>query len=232
MMSINSDSMLDHAPSSPLRLRPQAALKIDKSERTRVAILNAALDFIWSRPFRDMTVRSLMTATGVGRSAFYQYFTDRHDLMQTMLRIVQKEIFEGVSPWLVGVGDPVVLLHQTLGGLVRICYERGPFIRAISDASRTDKRFEEDWRQFLEGFDEAGFARIEADQRQGLIPDFDARPVVFALNRLNAYTIIEAFGQHPRREPEPVWEALARIWVSTLYGAEWLGKESSSLIRK
>ena len=49
-------------------------------------------------------------------------------------------------------------------------------------------------------------------------------PVVFALNRLDAYTLLQAFGQHPRKQPEPVQEALARIWISTLYGAEWLGK--------
>ena len=52
-----------------------------------------------------------------------------------------------------------------------------------------------------------------------------------ALNRLDAYTLIQAFGQHPRSQPEPVREALARIWISTLYGSEWVGKESSTLIR-
>ena len=81
-------------------------------------------------------------------------------------------------------------------------------------------------------FDDAASARIEADQEQGLIPHFDARPVAIALNRLDAYTLIEAFGQRPRSQPEPVREALARIWISTLYGAEWLGKGSSDLVRK
>ena len=39
-----------------LRVDPQPVLKIGKSDRTRAAILNAALEFTWSRPFRDMTV--------------------------------------------------------------------------------------------------------------------------------------------------------------------------------
>ena len=47
---------------SPLRVSPQATLAIRKSERTRAAILNAALDFVWSHPFRDMTVGSLMAS--------------------------------------------------------------------------------------------------------------------------------------------------------------------------
>ena len=207
-------------------------LKIGRAERTRAAILNGALEFIWSRPFRDMTVGSLMAPTGVSRSAFYQYFNDLHEVMEALLDMLQDEIFEVAQPWIAGVGDPVALMHETLAGLVRVCYQRGPFVRAIADAATTDERFEKAWVQFLGRFDDAACARIEADQKQGLIPDFDARPVAVALNRLDAYMVIEAFGRRPRRQPGPVQEALARIWVSTLYGPEWLAKKSSDMIRK
>ena len=104
-------------------------------------------------------------------------------------------------------------------------------MRAITDAAATDPRLEEAWLRFLVGFDDAVTARIEADQEQGLIPEFDARPVAVALNRLNAYMLIQAFGQRPRRQPEPVREALARVWISTLYGSELSGNESSNLVR-
>ena len=103
--------------------------------------------------------------------------------------------------------------------------------RAFADAAATDKRFEKAWSTFLGEFDDAACARIEDDQKQGLIPAFDARPVAIALNRLDAPTLIEAFGKHPRSKPEPVREALARVWISTLYGSEWNGKESSDLVR-
>src|SRR5210317_1758340 len=216
---------------SSLRMSPQPTLKIGKAERTRATILNAALDLIWSHPFRDMTVSSLMASTGVSRSAFYQYFNDLHELMETMLDMLQQEIFDVAKPWLEGVGDPVTLLRETLAGLVHVCYQRGPFLRAITDAAVTDLHLENAWLQFLAGFDDAATARIEADQIKGLIPDFDARPVAFALNRLNAYTLLQAFGQRPRKRPEPVREALARVWISTLYGAKWLSKGSSTLVR-
>jgi hypothetical protein len=64
-----------------------------------------------------------------------------------------------------------------------------------------------------------------------LISDFDARPIAIALNRLNAYMLIQTFGQRPRSQPEPVREALARVWISTLYGSEWSGNGSSNLVR-
>jgi AcrR family transcriptional regulator len=218
--------------SSPLHVSPEAVPKIGKSARTRAAVLNAALDFVWLHPFRDMTVTSLMTSTAVSRSAFYQYFGDLHEVMETLLTMLQEEIFVAVEPWLAGVGDPVALIRETLAGLVDVCYQRGPFLRAITDAASTDPRLEKAWLQFLVGFDNAATARIEADQKQGLIPAFEVRPVAFALNRLNAYTLLQAFGQRPRQQPDPVREALTRIWISTLYGAEWLEKKSSDLVRK
>jgi len=217
--------------SSSLRVSPQPAQKIGKSERTRATILNAALDLIWSQPFREMTVSSLMAITGLSRSAFYPYFKDLHEVMEALLETLQVEIFDVAEPWVSGVGDPVALMHESLDGLVRVCYQRGPFVRAIADAATTDERFEKGWKQFLGRFDDATCARIEADQKQGLIPTFDARPVAIALTRLDAYTLIDAFGQRPRSKQEPVREALARIWISTLYGSEWLGKESSNLVR-
>ena len=217
--------------SSELRAVPQPATKITKSDRTRAAILNAALEFIWSHPFREMTVNSLMATTDLSRSAFYQYFDDIHKVMETLLQMLAEEIFTSSNHWLEGVGDPVALLNETFEGLTQTCYRHGPFLRAVSDAATTDERFEKDWVQFLGAFEDAGITRIEADQAQGLIAALDARPVAFALNRLNAYTFIDAFGQRPRSKPKPIQDALARIWISTLYGAEWVEKGSSSLVR-
>jgi AcrR family transcriptional regulator len=217
--------------SSRPRATPKPIPRIGKSERTRAAILDAALEFIWSHPFRDMTVKSLTTSAGLSRTAFYQYFEDLHDLMETLLDMLREDVFAATGSWFTGVGDPIDLLNESLAGLVDVCYRLGPILRAADDAAATDERFEKAWNQFVKQFDDAVTTRIEADQAQGLIPDFDARPVAVGLNRLDAYTLIEAFGQRPRSKPEPVLEALSRIWISTLYGSEWLESGSSNLVR-
>jgi len=224
MSDINSSS-------NSLFLSPKIGIKTTKAERTRLSILNSAMDFIWAHPFHKMTVNSLMATTGASRAAFYQYFNDLYELMDTLLDLLQDEIFEASAPWITGTGDPVALLHETIGNLVGVCYERGPLLKAIFDSAASDKRFEKAWKQFLDKFDDAGSARIKADQDQGLIAEFDSYSVMFALNRLNTYTIIDAFGQHPRKDPEPIRDALARICSSSLYGAEYIGTESSNLIR-
>lgn len=206
-------------------------LRIAKSDRTRAAILNCALEFIWLRPFRDLTVNALMAMTGMSRSAFYRYFGDLHALMESLLDLLKEEVYAVTGPWFEGKGDPVILCNESLSGLVDVCHRLGPILRAANDAAATEEKYEKVWKQFILNFDDSATARIEADQQQGLIREFDARPVAEALNRLNVLTLLDAFGQHPRKQPEPVYDALARIWIPTLYGSEWLDGRTSDLVR-
>ncbi len=74
-------SAIKSSPSRP-RMSPQPMPMIGSSACTRAAILNATLQFIRSHPFRDMTVNSLMASAGLGRSAFYQYFKDLHEVIR------------------------------------------------------------------------------------------------------------------------------------------------------
>ena len=63
-------------------MSPQPVPKIGNSERMRAAFLDAALEFIWSHPFRDMTVNSLMASADLSRPAFYPYFKDLHEMIR------------------------------------------------------------------------------------------------------------------------------------------------------
>ena len=101
-VSVYTNVMSIPTSSSPrLRVDPKPALKMSKSDRTRAEILDTALEFIWSRPFHEMSVNSLMASTGVGRSAFYQYFSDLHSMMEALLHILEDEISSIVQPWYV-----------------------------------------------------------------------------------------------------------------------------------
>jgi len=204
--------------SSRPRAVPQPTLKLGRGERTRAMILDAALEFLWSNPFREMTVRSVMESTNLSRSAFYRHFHDLHQVMESLLLDLEQEILRGAAPWLTRPGPPLDLLHESLSGLVRVCYQRGPILRAIVDAAPTDERLDRIWNGFLERFDVAVESRIEEDQRQGLIREVDARSMAVALNRLDVAELAAAFGRRPRRTSGPVFDVLFRIWSSALYG--------------
>ena len=211
---------------------PKNAPALRKSERTRQSILDAALEFLWTHPFRELTVGELMSLAGTSRSAFYRYFEDLHDLMEVLLRGVGKDIIEVAGPWLQGEGDPIPLLEETVDGLVRVCYQQGPVVRAVSDAAPMDERLEKAWTDFLKDFDDAATQRIEQHQAVGLIKPFDARPVAIALNRMDAFLLIHHFGRRPRGNRESVRDAILRVWISTLYGdkalANWLSTSKAS----
>lgn len=197
--------------------KPEA--RVRKSERTREAILGAAVDFLWTHPFRELTVGELMSRAGSSRPAFYQYFTDLHELMETLLTGLKQDIFEAATSWFQGEGDPLPHLQESLAGLVRVCYERGPILRAVSDAAANDPRLEKAWYELLNDFDVAVATRIEQHQAAGFTPELDARMTAMALNRMDASMLIEAFGRRPRAQQQPVLDALLHIWSSTLYSS-------------
>jgi len=231
-LSVIYDTVSQRRPAERLFAEPEPIPRIGRSERTRAEILDAAFEFLWSRPFRDMTVNSLMATTSISRSAFYRYFEDVHGLMEALLTRLESEILEGASPWLSDDGDPVALLYESLAAEVRICYRHGPFLKAVSDAAGTNARLEDEWNWFIERFDDAVSERIVTDQELGLIEPFDPQPIAAALNRADASLYIRAFGQRPRSRPEPVLDAIARVWISTLYGQQWATNRKSTLYRK
>jgi hypothetical protein len=137
--------------------------------------------------------------------------------METLLLGLKEELFEATTPWFHGEGDPFPLLIESFQGLVHVCYEHGPILRAVTDAAPNDDQLERSWLQFLKDFDEAVTARIEQQQETGWIPEFDAHTTAIALNRMDVALVIHAFGRRPRGQSRPVLDAMLRIWGSTLY---------------
>ena len=85
-----------------------------------------------------------------------------------------------------------------------------------------DERLEKAWNDFVKVFDDAVTAGIMRDQKAGFAPDFAARPVAIALNRMDIGLLIHHFGRNPRSEVQPVYEAIARVWLNTIYGKDAL----------
>ena len=188
-----------------------------KAERTRAAILEAGAAFLETRPFRDLTVGLLMAETPFSRPTFYLYFNDLHGLMEALLDDVKGGIVDGAYAWLSNEGDPVSGLQESLAALVDVAHEHGAILKAVADAAPSDARLEHVWDTFLASFDEVVAARIAEDQAAGLTPEFDPLPVARALNRLDAGTLIHAFGSGENANKDKVLQAIMRVWISTLY---------------
>ena len=186
-------------------------------DEARAKITRCAVEFLGEYPFRDLTVARLMSATSLSRPSFYQYFTDIHDLILTLLNEVEAAMHATANPWIQGEGDPVEALWESLGGVVRTAAANGRLLRAVSEAAPLDDRLEAAWDAFMGRWHEAVEARIRAQQDAGLVPPFNARLMAVALNSLDASILISVFGRSPQGTPEQVVATLHHIWVGALY---------------
>ncbi len=159
-----------------------------------------------------------MAGTTLSRPAFYRYFADLHDLIEALLGEVEAVMHRTADPWISGEGEPISALRESLRGVVETCVDHGPIIRAVAEAAPLDERLERAWSEFMAAWDDPVERRIVAQQRQGLIPDLDARRIANALNTCDAAIVIAAFGRQPQDDPEAVLETMHRLWCSTLYG--------------
>ena len=189
-----------------------------KSDRTQQSILDAALNYLWVHPYRELTVSELMSKAGSSRSAFYRYYEDLPAMMEHLLNEFKEKIMAATAAWLTGEGDPIPLLKESLGNMVKVSYQYGPILRAVLDAAPMNERLEKAWTRFAKDFDDAVTHQIEHQQKAGLIKPFDAHPVAMALNRMDSEMVSHHFGRRPRGSQTAVRDAIIRVWVATLYG--------------
>ena len=51
--------------------------------------MDSAVRFLWEHNFRDLTIGELMADTPLSRPAFYQYFKDLHERIESLLSEVE-----------------------------------------------------------------------------------------------------------------------------------------------
>ncbi|MBN1488639.1 MAG: TetR/AcrR family transcriptional regulator [Phycisphaerae bacterium] len=214
--------MSENRPSARIR-RPahRPTNRLRKSDRARRAIIDSAVKFLWTRPFRGMTVADLMARTRLSRPAFYQYFSDLHDLIEVLLREVESIMHQTANPWLSGEGEPIAALRESQKGVVQVCLDHGPIFRAVSEAAPLDERLERAWSAFTKRWDDVVEARIKSQQRDGLISkSLNARRIANALNHMDTTLLIAEFGRRPQGDPKAVLDTLHHIWTAALYGGQ------------
>ena len=190
------------------------------ADDAKASIVDAAVDFLWDQPFRELTTGELMRRTGLSRPAFYQYFRNLHDLIRTLLIDLQVEMVTASGPWLTSDEERSSALEASLAGVIEVCVRRGPVLRAVVEAAPMDLALEKAWDEFMQRWDGAVASRIVAEQQQGLIdPELDPLEIAHALNRLDAALLVNGFGRRDQDDPKAILRTLHLIWMRTLYHA-------------
>ena len=188
-------------------------------EQAEREILDAAERFLAGHEFRELRVDELMRATGMKRSTFYHYFSDRSAVIIRLLEEIEGEAAEAAAAWLAGDdGDPVRAVTSALAGVAGVWNRHRHVLRAVQAGSAHDPRIEHQYRDVLiEGLIEAVATRLRLERDRGRTALRDPDETARALCLMNAAVFAERLGRDPADDPDAVSAALAEIWIAAIY---------------
>ena len=157
-----------YAPRPPAP-RPSARAAAGAASRCARDVLRVALELAESAPFRDLTVDEIARAAGISRSAFYNHFRDKHDLLRVAVEEVADELYRMADRWWHGEGPPAERVRVALEGVVAVYAEHAGLLRVATEVSTYDEEVRELWIAIVERFIEATADHIRSEQAKGLI---------------------------------------------------------------
>lgn len=200
----------------------QSNLQARRREHRRNArrrLLDAAHGLLEEHRWAEIPLDDITSAADVARTAFYRHFEDRQQLLMAMLDDVGLELDHVADNWMAEAEDPVAALRASLSGLTELFVEHGRLIQAISDTARHDPEIGALYDRLAERLVSATTRRIEADVEAGRSKITEPQEVARALTWMNERYLLASFGHRPFSDQAAVAEALATVWVNTLYGA-------------
>lgn len=142
-------------------------------EKTRTAILDAALELIARYGFEAMSMRQLSNRVGVQAAAMYRYFPTKEDLLYTLMCAHMEGLIASWQAARPEDGDPAAQLSAFVDNHIRFHVARrlsthvnNMELRSLSPERRTHilrlrNAYEKELRQILRAGAEAGRFRVE-----------------------------------------------------------------------
>lgn len=184
-----------------------------RPEQTRAEILDAACAFLSERPFRELTVGRLMERTSVGRSSFYIHFSDLYALAAALLEQLDARLERATRAARRSPDFPDTI-DEALAASVGEWERNGPILRAIAEASAQDGKLDDLYRR---GFLHRSIERVclalkEAQARNAIDPDLDARAVAALLILMHNSYLADALGRRPQTDADKAHVTLVMAW--------------------
>ena len=186
-------------------------------ESTRREILAAAERQLRERPYRELSVESVMAQTGLSRTAFYRHFDDVPGLVLRLLEDVGRELYVIAAHWRhIAVTDFSTGAREGLAGIVEFFVDHGRLVRAVSEASATDATIEQGYRGFMTAFTEIIRQGLDELTSAGQLDVQDTRALASALNLMNESFLLDEFGREPLGDRAVALATLETIWLRVI----------------
>jgi AcrR family transcriptional regulator len=206
---------------SPPRSRGRRATRPSGDERES-AILTTLERMLEGRPFAEISVDDLAKGAGLSRPTFYFYFASKEAvlvrLFARMIADIDPARHEGAGTTL--AEDPEAVWRE---GIFAFFDALRPH-RAVALAGLAAMANNEDlrhlWSAFMTAWVDYTAALITAERARGAAPDtIPARDLATALNLMNERVVFASQDtQNPTLPEDAALEALAHVWVASIYG--------------
>ncbi len=197
-----------------LSRRPESPT--EKRQAVEAAVLQAMEDLLAAgTTYGALSVERIAKRAGISRTAFYFYFADKRELLMRLASRLSDELYAEADAWWSGAGDGPEQLKAALGKIALLYRAHGPLVCAIVELSTYDEVVGPFWHALVGRFVDASAARIASEGSPGA-PSAEA--TAFALVWMTERTLHQMLVQDGGVSDDELVDALARVWVATVYG--------------
>jgi AcrR family transcriptional regulator len=193
----------------------------EKRQAIEAAVLQAMEELLGEgATYATLSVERIAKRAGISRTAFYFYFADKRELLMRLATNLSDELYAEADAWWSGDGDGPQQLTTALAKIATLYRAHGPLVRAIVELSTYDEVVGPFWHAVVSRFVDASADRI-ASEVEGGRGARAASPAAtaFALVWMSERTLHQMLVQEAGIPDDELVEALASVWVATVYGA-------------
>ncbi len=195
-----------------------------RGDRQRDAIIAAVRELLHERSFADLSVSTISERAGLARSGFYFYFDSKYAVLAVILADAG-ELLDSLTHHFASrePGEtPAAFAKRMVGSAAAVYANDDPVLRACAVARNTDAQIREMMDDFYDGIIDKLIALLEQDSEARPISD-DLPALVRTLAASTTMTLTQDSAFVGRGgDPSRAIDALERLWVSAIWGSEYL----------
>ncbi|MFT4034074.1 MAG: TetR/AcrR family transcriptional regulator [Patulibacter sp.] len=211
---------MSNSPAGPPTGAGRPQLRRESIERRILASTQAVINdgVLW----HQLGIRQITERAELSRTAFYEFFSSKNEVLEQLIRGVYEELALGVrevlDPMSRGYFD-LTLVRPALAAVVRFAERHGYTYRALLDASGEDAALAQLWHELVAAFTEV--VALSIDVARAEHPEAprtaSSRPTARALVLMTERCLIGGAPAPPGADGALI-DALVNIWDRAVFG--------------
>jgi TetR/AcrR family transcriptional regulator, ethionamide resistance regulator len=201
---------------------PRLSRRTKATEDRRAAVEQRVLDAAEGlledgHAYADLSIERIASQAGISRTAFYDYFRDKRELLIRLLERIVEPLYGRADEFISSRSGPESL-REILAYFMGFSREHHVLFRAAHEASSYDEAIYEFSGDVLGSFVEPLQGRIEAEQSAGQALPMPAHATAFTLVWMTWHVCYEWLAGETQIEEDDLLEALTLVWQRSIYG--------------